>query len=593
MWILFDDARMPAEGEALLFDAPHETIVARSVTDVPASLDRLRGALAKGHHVAGYLAYEAGYALDPATADLERCGEGPLVCFGVFDAPTRVGRGSFLDAAGPAVWSAARPAIDRADYLAAAATVREALFAGDYYQANLTFPARLHVGGDPLALYARLAARGGGGWGGVMVHADGALVSLSPEQFFKIEGGLLSTRPMKGTARRRRDDSADRREIERLRSDEKQRAENLMIVDLLRNDMARVSETGSVEVPELFAVETYPTVHQMVSRITSRLREGLDAVDVLEALFPCGSVTGAPKIAAMRALHDLEPHPRGAYTGSMGWIAPPGKDGAGDAAFNVLIRTIEIVAGRPQAVLGLGSGLVVDSVPSDEWDECLLKGVFVNGAANEFDLIETMGYDPMEGVVELERHLLRLKETAADLGFAFDRHDARNELQAATFGHREEAMMRLLASKTGAIAIEIRPKDAPPTEPVSVQVKPLPVDPGDMRLRYKTSARSFYDAAREPDVAFETLFVDPDGFLTEGSFTNLFVEQDGMLVTPPLSRGLLPGVLRQKLIDEGKAIEGDVRVEDLRNASKFCIGNSARGLMKARLVAGSGSEREA
>ena len=382
---------------------------------------------------------------------------------------------------------------------------------------------------------------------------------------------------MKGTAPRRADPVADRSEAEALEADEKQRAENLMIVDLMRNDLARVSVAGSVEVPQLFAVETYPTVHQMVSHITAQLRIECDAVDVLRTIFPCGSVTGAPKVAAIEALTRLEPEPRGAYTGSMGWIEP-----GGDASFNVLIRTLEWRNGASVARLGLGSGLVVDSVPSNEWDECLLKGDFVRREAQDFDLIETMRFDPSEGIVELERHLDRLKRSADDLDFQFDRHAARNELQAATFGRKEAAMVRLLLSRTGSMAIQVKPIEPVEEEPVPVTIRPLPVEPGDFRLRYKTSDRRFYDQIRRSEGAFETVFVDPDGQLTEGSRTNIFVERDGRLLTPPLSRGLLPGILRATLIDEGRAQEAELTPADLEGG--FYVGNIVRGLVPAKLI---------
>ncbi|MDQ3144879.1 MAG: chorismate-binding protein, partial [Pseudomonadota bacterium] len=389
-------------------------------------------------------------------------------------------------------------------------------------------------------------------------------------------------RPMKGTAPRRVDPLADRAEVTRLSSDEKQRAENLMIVDLMRNDLARVSETGSVEVPELFAVETFPTVHQMVSRITATLREGADAAQVLRTIFPCGSVTGAPKIAAIEALRRLEPEPRGAYTGSMGWIEPHTSRGPGDAAFNVLIRTLEWRRGRARANLGLGSGLVADSVARDEWAECLLKGNFVRAQSQDFDLIETMRLDPHEGIFELDRHLDRLKSSAGDLDFRFDRHGARNELQAATFGRKEQAMVRLLLSRSGTMAIEVKRFDAPGELPVRVALRPLPVDPSDFRLRHKTTDRRFYDRARQEGGAFETIFVDPEGRLTEGSRTTIFVERDGKLLTPALERGLMPGILRAKLIDEGRAEEADLTAEDLGGG--FFVGNILRGLIPARLV---------
>jgi para-aminobenzoate synthetase / 4-amino-4-deoxychorismate lyase len=402
-------------------------------------------------------------------------------------------------------------------------------------------------------------------------------LSLSPEQFFTIRGRTIEARPMKGTARRRADSADDQAEIAFLAADPKQRAENMMIVDLLRNDLARVAEPGTVAVPELFVVESYPTVHQMVSRVTATLRENIDPVSVLETLFPCGSITGAPKLAAVAALRALEPEARGAYTGSMGWIDP-----SEDASFNVLIRTLELAEGAGIARLGLGSGLVVDSRLDDEWAECLLKGEFVAPDGQDFDLIETMRFDPQIGVIDLDRHLDRLRASADDLQFQFDRHGARNELQAATFRRKEPAMVRLLLSPKGSMAIELRPLPEPRRGAVDVVVRPLPVDPADYRLRYKTTARRFLDQARRDGGAFEAIFTDPEGRLTEGSFTNLFVERDGKLLTPPVARGLLPGLLRQQLIDDGKAEEKDLTADDLKGG--FLIGNMVRGLIKARLA---------
>jgi para-aminobenzoate synthetase/4-amino-4-deoxychorismate lyase len=364
--------------------------------------------------------------------------------------------------------------------------------------------------------------------------------------------------------------------VDALRQDPKQRAENLMIVDLLRNDLSRVSKPGTVKVPSLFAVETYPTVHQMTSTITAELGEGLDAIDVLEATFPCGSVTGAPKIRAMELIAEVEERPRGVYTGSIGRIGPDG-----EASFNVAIRTLTMKAGDSRAMMGLGSGIVADSRAGDEWRECLTKGAFVSDPDRSFDLIETMRFDPLEGVIEIERHLTRMKRSAGELGFTFDRHGARNELQAATFRLREPKKLRLLLSPSGALAIEVRPLPKPPSAPLQAVVLPLPVSPEDFRLRHKTSDRAFYDEAREASGAAEILFHDEAGFLTEGSFTNIFVQRPGILVTPPLGRGLLPGVLRERLIDSGEAVEGDLVAADL--VSGFYLGNALRGLMPAIL----------
>ena len=576
MWILFDDARAGG-APARLYRDPVERAVAWELDEIGPALERIRQGLEAGKHAAGYLAYEAGHAFDPKLAASARKGDGPLLSFGLFEGFVTPEPGTLLPDAGGAFVGPPKPRITQDGYEKAVRQVREHLFTGDFYQANLTFGCDVTVSGTPLGAYAHLRRSARVGWGGVLIDDDRSLISLSPEQFFTIRDGIVEARPMKGTAPRRTDPEADAHEAGTLSTDEKQRAENLMIVDLMRNDLARVSETGSVEVPELFAVETYPTVHQMVSRITSRLREGFDAIDVLRTIFPCGSVTGAPKVAAIEALTGLEPEPRGAYTGSMGWIEP-----GGDGAFNVMIRTLEWPHGSPRARLGLGSGLVVDSIPRNEWDECLLKGDFVRREAQLFDLIETMRFEPDEGIVELERHLDRLRTSSADLDFRFDRHAARNELQAATFGRKERAMVRLLLSRTGEMAIEVKPFEEPSEVPARVTVRPLPVDRDDFRLRYKTTDRRFYDQIRREEGAFETIFVDPDGQLTEGSRTNIFVERYGKLLTPPISRGLLPGILRAKLIDEGRAEEAELTPDDL--AQGFFVGNIVRGLVPAKLA---------
>ena len=581
MWILFDDAREGGTRPRLYAD-PSEIIVATTIDEVLPALERVRAGTANGKHAAGYLAYEAGHALDQKLAATARHPDGPLLCFGLFEGFVEPDLAALLPDPDGAYVGAPKPRVARDVYEAAVEVVRGHLFAGDFYQANLTFGCDVAVAGDPLPLYARLRRSSDSGWGGVLIGPDRALVSLSPEQFFIVREGVIEALPMKGTAPRHADPRADQAEAEALAADEKQRAENLMIVDLMRNDLARVSHAGTVQVPELFAVESYPTVHQMVSRITARLRDGVDAIEVLKTIFPCGSVTGAPKIAAMEALRRLEHEPRGAYTGSMGWIEPYGAKGPGDAAFNVLIRTIEWRHGSKRARLGLGSGLVVDSQPSNEWAECLLKGDFVRRESQDFDLIETMRFDPSEGIVELDRHLDRMRNSSADLDFRFDRHAARNELQAATFGRKCRAMVRLLLSRTGSMAIQLKPFEEPAAVPVKVALRPLPVDPSDFRLRYKTSDRRFYDRARQEDGAYETIFVDPDGQLTEGSRTSIFLERDGKLLTPPAARGLIPGILRAKLIDEGRAEEAELTPADL--ADGFFVGNIVRGLIPARLA---------
>jgi para-aminobenzoate synthetase/4-amino-4-deoxychorismate lyase len=578
-FVLLDDARATGAGMARLYRAPVGIVTASRIDQVVPALERLARAQADGLHAAGYLGYEAGAALEarvPAPDD----GDTPLLWFGLFEGFASIAAGDVAallpDPAG--AWAGTpEPEISAADYAARFARVRDYIAAGDIYQANLSFRARIPVAGHPLALYARLRAAAAAGWGGAIFTGERWLLSASPELFFTLEDGALTTRPMKGTAARRGDPAEDRAAAAALAADPKERAENLMIVDLLRNDLSRVAEAGSVHVSDLFAVETYPTIHTMTSTVTARLVPERSAINVLGALFPCGSVTGAPKIRAMEIIAEVEPSRRGPYTGSIGWLDP-----AGNAAFNVVIRTLTMKRGAVEADIGLGSAVVADSTASGEWAECLAKGRFVTAGARPFDLIETMAFDPTDGLLLLERHLERMKASADALGFRFDRHDVRNELQAATFRLRAAARVRLLLARSGAVAIEIRPAPAAMEGPVAVSLTTLPVDPADFRLHHKTTDRDFYRDALASAGTFEVVFADREGMLTEGSFTNVFVQRDGALLTPPLSRGLLPGILRAQLLDERRAVEADLTADDL--AGGFLIGNALRGLMAARLT---------
>jgi para-aminobenzoate synthetase/4-amino-4-deoxychorismate lyase len=399
-FVLIDGARSGAT--ARLFRNPEAIVRADRPEDVAPALERLRG---ERRHAAGFLAYEAGYALEPRLTPLFRQPDPPLLWFGLFDRFEEVDAETWLpDPAGG--WAGEpRPLVARDDYLRRLARVQDAIVAGDIYQANLTFPTEVSIAGDPRAIFAGLRRRACARHGALVRTGEDWFLSLSPELFFTMKDGVVTTRPMKGTA-------APDADPERLRSDPKQRAENLMIVDLLRNDLSRVAVPGSVEVPELFTVERYPTVQQMVSTVTARLAPGRDAVDVLKALFPCGSITGAPKLRAMEIIAETETAPRGLYTGAIGQINPDG-----EACFNVAIRTLHLKPGCTRATLGLGSGIVADSDPDAEWRECLAKGAFV-GSERPFDLIETMAFDPHQGLLFLDAHMARMKASAHALGSA-------------------------------------------------------------------------------------------------------------------------------------------------------------------------------
>ena len=381
IFCLFDDARQRGPAPARLYRDPVAMIAAYRMDEVQPALDRVGEAREAGLHAAGFISYEAGLALEDRLAPIaaRRDGEGaPLLWFGLFEGVRRIPSTSvpgLLPDPAQARVGALRPLIDQPDHRAAFDAVQAYIRAGDIYQVNLTFPCDIPVDGDPMALYAAIRPRAAAGYGGVIRTGDRTILSFSPELFFSQVRGQLTARPMKGTATRDADPQADAAQARWLEEDEKQRAENLMIVDLLRNDLSRVSRPGSVIVPDLFRVETYPTVHQLVSTVRARVLPGLSPVDVLRILFPCGSITGAPKLRAMEIIDAVEPHSRGVYTGAMGWIDPEG-----DAAFNVAIRTLCVEEGSNVGRLGLGSGIVADSQGSSEWAECLAKGRFLTPA---------------------------------------------------------------------------------------------------------------------------------------------------------------------------------------------------------------------
>ena len=577
-YILLDDAR-PGGGPARLYTNPVATICARQEGEVEGALARLREAIGNGLNAAGFLSYEAGAVFEPRL-NITLRDAAPLLWFGLFRdwreiAPDAL-PGLLPDPRGAWIGKL-RPEIDFAAYRERAECVAALIGAGDIYQANLTFRASVASMGSAPAIYAALRERARAGYGALIETGEDTIVSLSPELFFALKDGQLTARPMKGTAPRGVDREADDALARNLAADPKQRAENLMILDLMRNDFTRIAAPGSVSVPERFVVETYPTVHQMVSGVTARIAPGRDAVDALHYLFPCGSVTGAPKIRAMEIIGSVERQSaRGPYTGAIGHI-----DANGDAMFNVAIRTLWRHDGH-RFSMGLGSGYVADSKALSEWEECLAKGAFLTNGQPDFDLIETMAFDPRVGIALLEKHLDRMKQSAQAFGFAFDRHATRNELQAATFRLRQPSRIRLLLAPSGNSAVEIAPMPPEPQVPVPVAIAPLPVDCDDFRLRHKTTDRAFYDEARISSGAFEVLFTLPDGSLSEGSFTSIFAPKGDRLAPPPLTAAL-PGILRRELIESGRAFEAPLYAHDLKQ--DFFIGNALRGLIRARLVA--------
>ena len=595
-FVLLDDARADGAADALLYENPREVFAAYRPNEVETALSRAEVARRAGGHLAGYIAYEAGLALEEKLAGLAdtRAGAaGPLVWLGLFDAPQRIA------AAAMPAWLAERsdgkasigpldPQLSPGGYEEVFAALREAIHAGDIYQANLTYPLAGSYRGDPVALYSALRSAASAGYGGAIFDGAHWLLSFSPELFVSLDGDSAKAKPMKGTRPRGVDEASDLALAEELATSVKDKAENLMIVDLMRNDLSRVAVPGSVRVDAPFAVESYPTVHQMVSSVRAQLQPGSGAMELVRALFPCGSITGAPKIRAMELINQHERESRGPYCGAIGRI-----DKGGNAAFNVAIRTLRLTPienGQGTAVLGVGSAIVADSDPLAERRECEVKAGFVRRSSPDhtapgFDLIETMEFNPEIGIAMLELHLARMKKSAQELGFEFDRHAARNQIQALCFELEKPAKLRLLTARSGATALETGPMPAPHAGPIPVAALPNPLDPSDWRLRHKTTDRGFYEdavAAAQGMGAREAVLVRGDGLVTEGCTTNIFVERNGVLLTPPASLGLLPGVLREFLIEKGQVREAELTLDDL--ADGFQLGNAVRGLFSAKLI---------
>ncbi|WP_428332470.1 aminodeoxychorismate synthase component I [Novosphingobium sp.] len=599
-FLLLDDARSEGAAPSRLYRDPVEIVVARRPEQVRDALARIG---ATPGHWAGMIAYEAGLALEPRLAPraAARTGAaGPLVWFARFDRVLEMTGGDVdgwlaRESTGEGRLGPMEPLLSAGGYARAFGSIHEAITEGDAYQVNLTFPLGGTWRGDPLALFRKLRRDARAGYGAVLWDGSHWMLSASPELFVEVAGNSAKVRPMKGTAPRGATPEDDAASRERLRHNVKDRAENLMIVDLMRNDLAQLAVPGSVRVTAPFAIETYPTVHQMVTTVHAQLAPGNGAIDLIPAIFPCGSVTGAPKIRAMELIDMAERDARGAYCGAIGYIDFPAADdkgiAAGRAVFNVAIRTLRLTPDTPgadggRAIMGVGSAVVADSVMIDEWRECLIKGSFLRLSAGQADLIETMAFDPAKGIALIEFHLERLRTSATALGFAFDRHAARNAIQALCFDLDTPAKVRMVLARSGAIALETGPPPAVSAQPMVCAALPLPVASDDWRLRHKTTDRGFYDAARRVAAgagADEALFVRDDGLVTEGSFTTVFVRRsDGRLITPRAEHGLLPGVLRRSLIEADKVVEGDIALDDLGQG--FLLGNALRGLMPARLL---------
>jgi len=564
-----------------LYKDPVDLITAQEPTEINEALYKLQQAHENGYFLAGYFSYELGYCFEPKLKPLlPTVRSTPLIQFGVFkgyktEAPksnkkTRIG------------WMT--PDWMRSDYLTRFDKVLKYIKAGDVYQINLTFPLRGSYKGNAASIYNFLKKRQPVQYGGVVSLGGDAIVTLSPELFFETRGRQINMRPMKGTIKRGTDANEDRRLAEFLQKDPKNRAENLMIVDLLRNDLSRLSKPGSVKVDELFKIETYPSLHTMTSSVSAELRDSLDIKTVLKGLFPCGSVTGAPKIRAMEIINELEERERAAYCGAIGMIDPDKPSHPAQMRFNVAIRTLRL-GEDGSLTYPVGSGIVMDSDGGAEYEECLLKAAFLTDG--NFDLIETMGWHEQTGFMHLDLHLERLAGSAFTFGFAFPETKIKQTLEQTVKKLSGPHKVRLTLAHDGSLTTRADRLTLGPIDKIwQVAVSKNRLKSRDRLLRHKTTNRRLYDneLARIKDRTncHEAIFFNEKDQLCEGSFTNVFVKIDGKLCTPPLRCGLLPGILRKVLITTGEAKVRELSREDLLSADAVYVGNAARGLIKWR-----------
>lgn len=562
----------------MALEQPEAIYTAHSISNVVPLLNTIEEATKSGAHVALMLSYEAAPAFDAALTTHNPTGF-PLVWAATFKKSLPAVCGHYRVADRPTDWE---PQITRSEYNEAIKKIHELITAGRTYQVNYTFPLHSSFRGDPEALYHSLCAVQRADYSAYLDLGQYKVLSLSPELFFARQGKLVRAKPMKGTIKRGRWAAEDEEMAERLATSTKDRAENVMIVDLIRNDLGKVAVPGQVMVSRLYDVEQYPTLWQMTSTVEAVLRPGVGLVDLLAALFPCGSVTGAPKVSTMRIINELEPFPRQIYTGTIGLIRP-----GGDCIFNVAIRTllIDSIAGR--ATFGVGGGVTIDSTADREYDECLLKTSFLTKVEAEFELLETLLLEEGDFFL-VDRHLKRLTASARYFGFVLEVTDVVEKLEDVKRKHRlGRWKVRLLVSREGVSQPEVMALGAEDSRPVRVAISEQPVQSTDPFLFHKTTNRDLYERAKasRPDCD-DVLLWNERGEITEATIANLVIQRGEDFFTPPLSSGVLPGVFREELLAQNKIREQVIRIEELKEADKLFLINSVQKWRRAVLVSG-------
>jgi para-aminobenzoate synthetase / 4-amino-4-deoxychorismate lyase len=570
---------------------PVGVLEATRAGEVLATLEAAEAATGRGLWVAGFVTYEAAPGLDPNLVVRDRASEDPfaalpLAWFAMFERTEETTLPLPRDEEGVAgapegTWV---PTTTRERYESSVDRIRDLIAAGETYQVNHTMRLRSHVEGDPRGLYRDLCYAQRGAFSAYLDLGRYRVLSASPELFFELRDGEIVTKPMKGTAPRGPWPAEDRAVAERLLASAKDRAENAMIVDLLRNDLGRISRTGSVTWANVFQVERYETVWQLTTTVSAALEADVGLASVFGGLFPSGSVTGTPKVRTMEIIRELEDSPRGIYCGAIGYLAPKGS-GHPDARFNVAIRTVTLDTASRTAEYGVGGGITWDSEAGAEYEEAVAKTRVLTARRPGFELLETMRHDPAEGVRHLDMHLRRLAGSADYFRFRYDETEVREAVEkTVASAPPAPCRVRLALGRDGTVRVTCTPLATEP-DVVRVALDDVPQDPGDLFLFHKTSRRQRYEEARRrhPD-ADDVLLINDRAEVTESTIANVVVCVDGRWVTPPIEAGLLPGIGRAVALDDGSVTEAPVTIENLRSAEELALISDARGWRRAVLV---------
>ncbi len=571
--------------------------------------DQAGAYLGRGYFLAGWFSYEFGYSLEPACKrylkDISR--QTALAIIGVFPSPivynhiTGECTPSLPRQKSPNTRKSGceitnlRPGMSRAAFILALAKIREYIRAGDTYQVNYTLKYLFDCNGSPAELYKKLRLGQTVAYSAWLKLANQDILSFSPELFFRKKTNLIRVKPMKGTMARGRTRKEDLQMAEILGADGKNRSENVMIVDLLRNDLGRLCEAGSVQTSAMFEVETFASLHQMTSTVTGRLMAQISLRQIFQALFPCGSVTGAPKVRTMEIIKELETGPRGVYTGAIGYISPDG-----DAVFNVPIRTVVLEDGHGE--MGIGAGITYGSDPDAEWRESLLKGQFLSRPQADFGLIETMLWQPGKDFWLLDQHLNRLDDSAQYFAYPCSKKDLAGQLEVLATQWRlishTALRVRVLLSRSGETTINQTACEMPAAMDLPgtntgqlprITVSRHRTDPANTLLFHKTTSRDLYNRERQKageNGFFEVIFRNSRDEITEGAISNIIIRKDGYFYTPPQASGLLAGVGRACLMNKGRLREKILYLDDLEDAEAVYLVNSVRGVIEVCLFRG-------